>query len=145
MNTTKPTLGEVVEGRQLVTVAEDATIVQAAKKMMESKKGAVLVTGGGRLRGIFTERDMVQRVVAVGVDPALTKIREVMTDKLVAGAPHENHAIALRRMVTAGCRHLPVVEGTKVIGMVSRRELMALDIDLLEGELDRHDPSHLFI
>ena len=137
-------LKDLIQDRPLITVEESATVAHAARVMCETCKGATLVTHDGKLTGIFTERDMVQRVVAQGRDPKTTSIVDVMTRGLITAHPDENHTLALRRMQTANCRHLPIVLGQKVVGMVSRRELLAVDVELLEEEIQRQDPSALF-
>ena len=146
MDTLKFTrLKDVIGKRPAICIEETATVAQAAQTMSSHGKGAVLVTKGQSLMGIFTERDMVWRVVAEGLDPATTLIQAVMTTRLVTGHPDDPHILALRKMVTANCRHLPVVEDSRVLGLVSRRELQALDIELLEEELYHHDPASLFL
>ena len=138
-------LQEVVAGRPVLTVESDASVQEAARLMKEYCVGAILVEEKGRLRGIFTERDMVFRVVAEGLNPQSTPISQVMSVQLVLGHPQETHIVALSRMAAAGVRHLPVVEDTRVVGMVSRRQLMALDIALMDADIDRREASHLFI
>ena len=138
-------LQEVVAGRPVLTVEADASVQEAARLMKEYCVGAILVEEKGRLRGIFTERDMVFRVVAEGLNPLSTPISQVMSVQLVLGHPQETHILALSRMAAAGVRHLPVVEDTRVVGMVSRRQLMALDIALMDADIDRREASHLFI
>ncbi len=138
-------LGEIADQREKVTIEPSASVTEAARKMARAHKGAVLVESGGRLRGIFTERDLLMRVVAEGLDPATTRLEQVMTDKLVVGDADEPYQWGLDRMVQAGCRHLPLVQGGRVVGMVSRRDLMAAEIRDLEQELDRVDPSNLFM
>ncbi len=139
------TLGEYTKDRPAVVVESGKTVAEAAKVLTEVNKGAILVVEGGKLKGIFTERDLLRRVAAEGLDPAKTQVDQVMTRSLVVGRPDENHHVALRRMVSAGCRHLPVVDGDKVVSVVSRRDLMAIDIQQLEQEVDRLDPATLFI
>lgn len=138
-------LHEMLQGRPVVSTPAGTTVAQAAKLMSAANKGAILVTENGKLAGIFTERDLLRRVAAEGRDPGEVKVDEVMTAQLVVGEPGESYLTALRRMVSASCRHLPVVDGDRVIGMVSRRDLMAVDIRQLEEEIARHDPSTLFI
>ena len=139
------TLQEVVAGRPVLTVEADASVQEAARLMKEYCVGAILVEEKGGLRGIFTERDMVFRVVAVGLDPHSTPISQVMSAQLVLGHPKETHVVALSRMAAAKVRHLPVVEDSRVVGMVSRRQLMALDIALMDADIDRREASHLFL
>ena len=136
---------DVIKDRPAMTVRKGATVSEAAKLMAEAYKGAVLVVEEGTLLGIFTERDLLCRVVAKGLDPKTTKVDEVMTGALAVGHPNDGHLEAIRKMVTIGCRHLPVVEEGRVLSVVSRRELMALDIEQLEEEVHRHDPATLFI
>ena len=139
------TIKDVVGERGAVTVLSAAMVSEAAAKMAEANKGAILVVEAEKLQGIFTERDLLCRVVAKGLDPSRTPVSEVMTRSLVVGSPEEGTVSALRKMVSAGCRHLPVVEGDRVLTVVSRRELMAVDIRQLEEELHRMDPATLFI
>ncbi len=138
-------LRDIIAGKTPVTIEPAATVQEAVRIMSEAHKGAVLVVSQGRLRGIFTERDLLTRVVARDKDPRRTLIGEVMTQQLLTGRPDEDFQTALRRMGTISCRHLPVVQGEEVLGMVSRRDLMALDIANLEDEMDRKDPATLFI
>lgn len=138
-------LGEIAGQRESVTIEIGSSVTEAAKRMARARKGAVLVVSEGRLRGIFTERDLLMRVVAQGLDPAATPVDQVMTDKLVVGNADEPYQWGLDRMVQAGCRHLPLVNGDRMVGMVSRRDLMAAEIRDLEQELNRVDPSSLFM
>jgi CBS domain-containing protein len=138
-------LEDIIAGRALLTVAPDDFVAQAARLMEQHNRGAVLVVDGGRLCGIFTERDMVCRVVAKGLLPDATPLKQVMSTSLIVAHPHDDHIMALSKMNAGRVRHLPVVKESQVIGMVSRRELMALNIELLEEDLDRREAYHLFI
>jgi len=138
-------LEDIIAGRALLTVAPDDFVTQAAQLMLQNGRGAVLVVDGGRLCGIFTERDMVCRVVAPGLSPDTTPLKQVMTTSLIVAHPQDDHVMALCKMSHGRVRHLPVVKDSRVVGMVSRRELMALNIELLEEDLDRREAYHLFI
>lgn len=138
-------LGEIVVGKAPVTISPTSTVRQAAEAMAAANKGAILVVSDDRLRGIFTERDLLTRVVAARKDPETVAVAEVMTSQLVVGSPSDDFHTGLRRMVSTRCRHLPVVEGDRVVGVVSRRDLMAMDIKTMEQEMDRRDPATLFI
>lgn len=142
---TKVPLHDLVGKSAPLTTSPGTTIRQAAQAMQKAKKGAVLVVDGKRLCGIFTERDLVNRVIAPGLDPATTHISEVMTVDLVVIHPNDSHWAALSMMVSNGLRHLPVVDGTQVLGVVSRRQLMALDNAILEAAIDKTEASRLFI
>jgi len=91
--------------------------------MAERHIGAVLVAVDGRLQGIFTERDVLARVVAAGLDPNDTALGGVMTPNPDTVAPNDSALEALRRMSERGYRHLPVVDGERMVGIVSIRDL----------------------
>lgn len=106
------------------------SVAEAARLMAEHKVGAVMVGEDGKLLGIFTERDLLARIVAKGIDPASTTLARVMTKKPVTVAPGEPLGYALVLMQEKGFRHLPVTDGGKPVGIVSSRS--AMDPDLLE-------------
>jgi len=120
----------VIAGQTPVTAAKSATVFEAAVLMKQQSKGALLVVDGTRLIGIFTERDIVFRVVAAGRDPKATRLAEVMTPGPQTINPNEPFLRALRIMHEGGFRHLPVVENNWPLGVVSARD--ALDDDLYE-------------
>lgn len=138
-------LSEVIAGKKPITVESGVTVREACRVMSQAEKGAIMVLAGERLQGIFTERDLLKRVVAEGLNPDSVAVDDVMTKSLVVGSPDDSYQRAIQKMVSASCRHLPVVKGDRVEGLVSRRDLMKLDIELLEEELDRRDPATLFI
>ncbi|MFN8608864.1 MAG: CBS domain-containing protein [Vulcanimicrobiota bacterium] len=142
---TKVVLRELVSNTTPLTLGPDTTIREAARAMQKAKKGAVLIVDGKKLCGIFTERDLVNRVIAAELDPATAILAEVMTTDLVVIHPDDHHWAALSVMVHNEVRHLPVVDGDQVLGMVSRRQLMALDNALMEGDIARREASLLFI
>ena len=118
----------------------DETVQQAARRMTEACCSSILICEGDRLVGIFTERDLMVRVVAAGMDPAVTVIRSVMTaepDTVEATTPVIE---VIRRMDEFSYRHLPIVERGRVIGVVSWRDLPFEDRAGMQNELDRrHD------
>jgi CBS domain-containing protein len=112
---------EIVREFDPVMLPPNATVMTAARHMRSRKVSAVLITeGAATLVGIFTERDAVSRVLAEGKDPVAVTLAEVMTDNPDTIAPHDTVAEIVRLMQTAQCRHLPIVDGDKVVGMVSR-------------------------
>jgi predicted transcriptional regulator len=74
-------------------------------------------------------------VVAKGLDPGGTRVREVMTRELLVASPDDSYEDALRKMRQAGCRHLPVVEGDRLVGMISQRDLMQVDLSAKDEEI----------
>jgi CBS domain-containing protein len=128
---------DVVQDQELATLSPDDTVADAAALMAERRLGAVMVVERGRLAGIFTERDMVSRVVAGGRDPGATALAQVMTPDPDTLAPEDFAREALQRMAAKGYRHLPVVEDGRPVGMVSVRDLYALVVDRLEHGIVR--------
>ena len=106
------------------TIRPDASAVEAAQQMRVGKIGALLVRDGGRDLGIVSETDLARKVLAESLDPAQTTVGSVMSAPLVtidiAASPHE----ASDLMAEAGIRHLAVVDGGEVVGMLSVRDLL---------------------
>jgi len=121
---------DVMERKALITAPPDSTVGKAAQLMAKKKVGAVLVLEHHTLVGIFTERDVVFRVIAQGLDPNATRLSEVMTSPPQTVDPEKSFGFALLLMHENGFRHLPVVENGKLLGIVSARN--ALDPDLEE-------------
>jgi len=125
---------EVVHDQTLLHLPATATVREAARDMRARHVGAVLVVAGDRLEGIFTERDMVNRVVAEGLDPDGTKLAEVMTRNPDTVGPNDTALVALRRMQDGGYRHLPVVDNGHLVGIVSRRDFAGDEKARLDSE-----------
>ena len=109
----------------LVTVDGDESLVDAADRMRWYAVGALPVYERHALVGIVTERDLTA-AVADGVDPARTLVRDRMTPAPATVAPDDEVADAARTMADLGVRHLPVVEGERLVGMLSIRDLIDL-------------------
>ncbi|MBM4168530.1 MAG: CBS domain-containing protein [Ignavibacteria bacterium] len=129
-------ISEIVQDRPLYAASPEMSVEDAARQMAENKIGAVPVVSENRLVGIFSERDVVTRVIARGLDPKKTIIKEVMTTKIVVAQSDETYDSCLTKMQKAHCRHLPVVSGDKLIGMVSLRDLLQIDLDEKERSLE---------
>jgi CBS domain-containing protein len=131
---------EVMERRKFVKAPSSITVGKAARIMAKKRVGALLVVDGARLQGIFTERDVLFRVVAAQLDPEATLVGAVMTREPKTIGPGESFGHALAAMHQGGFRHLPVVQDGATIGIVSNRS--ALDPELVEfrceGERRRH-------
>jgi CBS domain-containing protein len=119
----------LLENREVVVVDLGTSIVQAARVMSERQIGAVPVVDDDRVAGIFTERDILSRVVAAGVDPATTPVSSVMTTNLVTAEIGESHDVCMRRMQQARVRHLLVLCEGRLAGMLSMRDLVGLELD----------------
>jgi CBS domain-containing protein len=129
------TIGALMSGRELYHVVSDMTIREVAAYMTERRVGAVAVLEGTRLAGIISERDIMGRVVARSASPDTTRVKDVMTRELVVAHAGDTHEEGLRKMKQAGCRHLPVVEGDRLVGMVSQRDLLQVDLTEKDEEI----------
>ncbi|MBL0289288.1 MAG: CBS domain-containing protein [Betaproteobacteria bacterium] len=134
------TVKQVMRRQKVVKATPQTLVGQAAKLMAGKNVGAVMVVDEGRLIGIFTERDIAYRVVARGLDPRATPLAEVMTPEPETVAPDQPFGYALLRMHERGFRHLPVVEGGKLLGIVSARS--AMDPTLEEFVSEAHRREH---
>jgi CBS domain-containing protein len=128
-------ISEVLRDPFLVHMSPDATVRQAAKEMADKHVASVVVTeGNDELDGIFTERDLIDRVVAVGRDLDGTKLADVMTPKPVSVSKDATILQAMAEMRDNNLRHLPVSEGGKVVGVVSIRDFVGDDIAEMDHE-----------
>ncbi|QQE13697.1 CBS domain-containing protein [Planctomycetota bacterium] len=125
------TVGNILadKGDTVMTIASSTTILDAAKKMNEHGIGALVVEDDTKVVGIFTERDVLRRVVAMGVQPDVACVSEVMTDEVICARPEmdleEARGICMKRRV----RHLPVLdEAGKLHGLISIGDLNAWDL-----------------
>ena len=107
----------------VVFVSPEDSVFETVKLMNEKRIGSVLVLVGGRLAGIFTERDILSRVVAAGIDPATTKIRDVMTANPVVVSSKISVEEAMTIINDRKVRHLPVLDGDKIEGLISAGDL----------------------
>jgi CBS domain-containing protein len=112
------------KGRQVYTTTKSATVSEAVAEMNEKGIGALLVMDGARPVGIFTERDVLVRIVDADMDPALTRVGQVMTPNPLTIRPdmHLDEAMAL--MTERRHRHLPVIQDGEVVGMLSIGDIM---------------------
>jgi CBS domain-containing protein len=127
----------VMERKRLVLAPPDTSVAAAAKLMAANKVGAVMVVEGKRLIGIFTERDVVFRVIAEQRDAETTRLAEVMTPGPVTVAPRESFGYALILMHENGFRHVPVVQDGEPVGMVSARIALDPELEEFESEAQR--------
>jgi CBS domain-containing protein len=125
---------DVIRGQTVLCLPPGAMVRAAAKAMAERRVGSVMVVEGGRLVGIFTERDALSRVLAAGLDPDATPLEQVMTSKLITITPDRPLVFALHLMQDYAFRHLPVVDNGRPIGVVSIRDALGSEIIRLERE-----------
>ncbi len=134
-------LSDIVYNQRPLILPPSCTVKDAARHMRERGIGAVLICDDGSLVGIFTGRDAVGRVLAEGKNAAATKLADVMT-RNPKTMSHKLTAIdALRMMWDGGFRHIPLVEGGEIVGIVSRGDFKASEEGFFEEE--RHLWEHM--
>ena len=123
--------------RNQVTISAEThqTVLAVASMMVEHNIGAVPVLQDGRLTGIFSERDLMKRVVVEGKDPARTLVSEVMTEDPLTVAPNDPLETCMTLMKRHGFRHLPVCAGRELKGVISLRDILLHNLDEKDDEV----------
>jgi CBS domain-containing protein len=129
------TIGKLVADREVYYLRGEMTVREAARYMTERHIGAAAVLDGTRLAGILSERDIMGRVVSKELDPDQTKVADVMTKDMIVVEVGESHDDGIRKMKQGGCRHLPVIDGERLVGMVSQRDLLQVDLTEKDEEI----------
>ncbi len=123
--------------RPPVTVEPSSSVLEAVTLMSQNRVGAIGVIEQGRLIGIFSERDVMERVVLAGRDSGQTKISEVMTSPVETASASDDPEAALERMLEHHIRHLPITDGSdKIIGMLSIRNLLQDQLERTRSDAD---------
>lgn len=130
------TIGALLKDRPLFTISSDKTVRETADAMAARNVGALPVVEGERLVGLFSERDVITRVISKGLDPAATRLEDVMTKDLVIATTEEELSECLAKMQKAHCRHLPVVSGERLVGFISLRDLLQKDLSQKTEDLE---------
>lgn len=113
----------------------DQTVADAVETMCGRRVGAVLIGERSRLLGIFSERDLLRRVIGKGLRLDQTRLRDVMTENPITAEPSDDRMSAIHKMQAHGCRHLPIVEAGAVADTVSIRDLLFAEIKERESEI----------
>jgi CBS domain-containing protein len=124
------TIGSILrhKGREVWSISPDATVYDAIALMARKSVGAVLVIGGSALAGIVTERDYARKVILQGRSSKETHVNEIMTNDLVTISPDNTVDDCMRLMTDHRIRHLPVLDGGKLVGIVSIGDLVKAKI-----------------
>ncbi len=136
-------LRDIMRSGFLFIVQREATVREAVQVMTAHNVGIVLVLEDDRLVGVFSERDVVRRVVDRGLDPDRTPVGDVMTSEIIVGDPEEDYQSAIRKMDQANIRHLLVVKGAQMLSMISIRDLIRVDMQD-KGEELRYLREYLY-
>lgn len=114
---------------ELISISPDSTVFQALQTMAERDVGAILVMEDDDIVGIFSERDYARRIVLQGRTSAGTKVRDIMTRKVVYVSPSQNVGECMALMTEKKFRHLPVMDNGQVVGMLSIGDLVRATIE----------------
>ena len=122
-----PSVQEILDNKssEVAAVGEDATVLEATKLMADRRIGAVVVKKNNRVTGIFTERDVLNRVISVEKDPHKTLVKDVMSSPVACCRPDTKLSECRTVMTEKKLRHLPVVKDGDLVGMVSIGDLTA--------------------
>jgi CBS domain-containing protein len=126
---------DLVKEQQTCAADVNDSVMQVARAMVERNIGAVPVLREGRLAGVFSERDLMRRIVVEGLDPDATTVGEVMTPDPLAVSRGDDLEHCLRLMREHGFRHLPVCEGERLLGFLSLRDLLLRDLSEKDDEV----------
>lgn len=126
---------DIVCDRSLFCVEEDDTVSEVARRMAELHVGAIVVMRGEDLRGVFSERDLMKRVVLERLDPDTTPVAAVMSTDVVTIEDSASIEEAMEMMQSHNCRHLPVTRDRSVIAFLSMRDLMNYELARKTEEL----------
>jgi CBS domain-containing protein len=126
------------KGRNVFSISSTATVSDAVAEMNRHRVGSILVIDNGRLVGIFTERDVLRRVVGAGVDPKTSRVADVMTANVITISPEATIDETMRIFTEKRCRHLPVLDEGRLAGTISIG-----DITRWVADSNRAEAEHL--
>ena len=130
------TIRDLLSNRTIHYIQPEQTVFEAANYMVQCNVGAVPVLDGTRLVGIFSERDIMKRVVTEARDPLTTHVSDVMSTELRTLSPTASCHEAMMMMQQHSIRHLPVTDGTTLVGFLSLRDLLRHNLEEKSGEAD---------
>ena len=116
-------LADKQRGQEIDSIAPGASVSVAVRQMNDRGIGSLVVMEGDQVVGIFTERDVLVRVVGAGRDASQVAVREVMTSRVLTIEPDLKVEEAMRLMTESRCRHLPVLEDGRIVGLISIGDL----------------------
>jgi len=126
---------DLLKNQVTISAETRQTVLEVARLMVDHNIGAVPVLQNGQMIGIFSERDLMSRVVVAGKDPAHTAVREVMTEDPLTVAPSDSLETCMTLMKRHGFRHLPVCAVRELRGVVSLRDILLHDLDEKDDEV----------
>jgi len=124
------------KGSEVIAVAPTETVLRAAQLMSDRGIGGLVVTEGGRPVGIFTERDILRRVVAQRLDPATTRVADAMTAPVIGCAPDTSIDECAAMMTAKRIRHLPVVDQQRLSGVITIGDVLAFQVSEQQATIE---------
>lgn len=128
-------IADLVKGREILSVTSGQVVIEAVKYMVQHHIGAVPVLRNGDMVGIFSERDLMVRMVAEGRDATTTLVDAVMTSDPLSVSPQTSFEECMILMKAHGFRHLPICENRKLMGVISLRDLLLHDVEEKDVEV----------
>lgn len=125
-----------IKSQVIKTLSPNNTVLEAAQLMAHKRIGSVIITEQNQIVGIFTERDLLNKVVAIGLDPKTTLLEKVLTPNVCTVKPSTSIEECYELMKKVGCRHLPIVNQNGVIAVVSIRHVLNWCLEEVEHERD---------
>ena len=126
-----------LKGSEVWSVPPETAVYEAIKLMADKNIGAVLVISGGKLSGVFTERDYTRKVILQGKTSKETRVREIVSTEVISVGLNHSIEDCMKLMTEHRVRHLPVVEGEKVVGLVSIGDLVNWIISTQSAQIDQ--------
>jgi len=114
-----------VKGPDVIVAAPTSTVLEVSKLMAEANVGSVIVREEGKVLGIFTERDLMRRVVATGKDPSVVLVAEVMSSPVASCGLADDIAICAKQLAGGHIRHLAVIEEGTLVGLIGLRDILS--------------------
>jgi len=128
-------ISHLLKNQVIISADPNQTVLEVARLMVDHNIGAVPVLKQGALVGVFSERDLMNRVVVLGKDPARTLVSEVMTEDPLTVEPNDNLETCMTLMRRHGFRHLPICSGRELRGVVSLRDILLHDLNEKDDEV----------
>jgi CBS domain-containing protein len=125
------------KGSMVLSVEDSATVLEAISLMAEVNVGAVLVKKGDTVAGIFTERDYLQKIALNSKTSGDTPVRDVMSSPVITASPTDSTEQCMETMTRCRCRHLPVVDGNELLGIVSIGDLVKNLLEEKKAEVEQ--------
>jgi len=125
------------KGTALWSIAPEATVFEAIKLMAEKNVGSLLVMSGGRLVGLFTERDYARKIALHGKSSKQTLVKEILSSDVVTVSPQDSIEECMKLMTEKRVRHLPVLDGANVAGIISIGDLVNWIISAQDATIEQ--------